>query len=67
MPPNIPLNGIKRFYRAKQKQMFAEKVQDYKDGSGLQFITFDFVAGGREIKASILVKFRVFLSVIPSF
>ena len=32
MPRNIQLNI---FYRAKQKQLFGEKVQDYKDGSGL--------------------------------
>ena len=29
------------------------KVQDYKDGNGLQFIKFDFVAGYQEIKSSI--------------
>ena len=43
--PNIPLNEIKRFDRAKQKQQFGEKRQDYKDGSGLQFINFDFMTG----------------------
>ena len=32
MPPHIQL---KIFYRAKQKQLFGEKEQDYKDGSGL--------------------------------
>ena len=39
--PNIPVNGIKRFYRAKKKQYFEEKVQDYKDGSGLRFNHFN--------------------------
>ena len=39
---NIQLSWIKRFYRAKQKQRFGEKVQDYRDGSGLQFISFEF-------------------------
>ena len=57
--PNIPLNGIKRFYGAKQKQQFGEKRQDYKDGSGLQFIKFDFVTGDQEIKLSIQ-DFKVF-------
>ena len=55
--PNIPLNGIKRFYGAKQKQQFGEERQDNKDGSGLQFINFDLVTGGQEIEVSILVKF----------
>ena len=32
MPPHIQL---KIFYRAKQKQLFEEKEQDYRDGSGL--------------------------------
>ena len=40
MLPNIQLNWIQRFYRAKQKQWFGDEVQDWKDGSGLQFITF---------------------------
>ena len=57
MSPNIQLNRIKRFYRAKQKQLFGDKEQNYKDGSGLQFIDFDFVTGGQEIKASILEEF----------
>ena len=30
------------------------ELQNYKDGSGLQFIKFDFVPGGLEIKISIL-------------
>ena len=59
-PPDIQRNWIKRFYRAKQKKWFVKKVQDYKDGSGLQFIDFDFAMGGQEIKVSILVKFSVF-------
>ena len=56
MPPNIQLNWIKRFYRAKQKQQFRDKVQDCKDGSGLQFIKFNFMAGSQEIKTAILVE-----------
>ena len=31
MSPNIQLSWIKRFYRAKQKQLFGDKVQDCKD------------------------------------
>ena len=61
MPPNKHLYWIKRFYRAKQKQKLGEKVQDYKDGSGLQFIDFDFVTGDQEIKIAILVEFLLFL------
>ena len=34
-----------------------KKRQDYKDGSGLQFINFDLVTGGQNITVSILVKF----------
>ena len=30
----------------KQKQCFQENVQDYNDGSGLQFIKFDFLTNG---------------------
>ena len=55
--PNIQSTWIKRFYGAKQKQQFGGKVQDYKDGSGLQFIKFDSMTGGQEIKLSILVEF----------
>ena len=36
-------------------------MQDYKDGSRLQFIKFDFVTGGQEIKVTILVDFGEFL------
>ena len=40
---NIQLNWIKRFYGTKQRSISLEKkVQDYKDGSGLQFIKFHF-------------------------
>ena len=39
---------MKRFY--KQKRSSSKKLQDYKDGSGLQFSKFDFLAGGQEIK-----------------
>ena len=34
-------------------------MQDYKDGSGLQFIKFDFMTGGQEI-TTILVQLSVF-------
>ena len=57
MPLNIQLNWIKSFYREKQKRLFGEKVQDCKDGSGLKFISFDFVTGAQEIKVFILVEF----------
>ena len=50
LPPNTQLNRIKRFYRGKQKQQFGDKVQDCHDGSRLQFIKFDFMAGGHQIK-----------------
>ena len=49
MPPNIQLNWLKRCYGAKQEKIFGEKGQDYKDGSGLQFVNFDFVTGDQEI------------------
>ena len=32
-------------------------MQDCKDGSGLQFINFDFATDGKEIKLSILPEF----------
>ena len=32
-------------------------MQDYKDGSGLQFMKCDFVAGGQKIKDSIVAEF----------
>ena len=32
-------------------------MQDYKDGSGLRFVKFDFVTGDQEIKVFILVDF----------
>ena len=35
-------------------------MQDCKNGSKLQFIKFDFVTGGQEIKIAILVKLWVF-------
>ena len=35
-------------------------MQDYKDESRIQFINFDFVTGGQEIKVSILVEFEFF-------
>ena len=45
-------------------------MQDYKDGTGLQLINFNFVTGGQEINVFILVKFDKFgvlLAVILSF
>ena len=57
MPTNIQ---VKRFYGAKQKQQFGDKVQDCKDESGFKFIKFDFVTGGQEIKLSNLVEFSIF-------
>ena len=47
----------KKVHKSKQKPQFGENVRDYKDGSGLQFINFDFVTGGQEIKVPILLKF----------
>jgi len=35
----------KSFCRAIQDKEFRDKVEDYKNGSGLQFIKFDFVPG----------------------
>ena len=32
-------------------------MQDCKDGSGLQFMKFDFLTGGQEIKLAIFMKF----------
>ena len=43
----------KKFYKAKQKQYFGDKVPNYKDGRRLEFINFEFVKGGQEIKVSI--------------
>lgn len=42
MPPKMQLNWIKRFYRAKQNFSFGNKVQNYKDEGGFQFVKFDF-------------------------
>ena len=36
-------------------------MQVCKDGSGLQFIKFDFVTGGQEIKLSIFEKSNISL------
>ena len=33
-------------------------MPDYKDGSGLQFVKLDFVAGGQEIKIALLMEFE---------
>jgi len=35
-------------------------VLDYKDGSGLQFVEFDFVTGFPEIKLAISLEVRAF-------
>ena len=37
-----------------------KKVQDYKDGTGLQFIKFDCATSGPEIKIAILMKIWIF-------
>ena len=55
MLPNLQCNVIKRFKRAKQKQQFRDKVQGCKSGSGLQFMKFDVMTGGQEIKIVVLV------------
>ena len=58
MPPNIQLSWIQNFYlESKNKQLLRDKVQDCKDGGILQFIKFDFVAGGQEINNTILMEF----------
>ena len=54
MRPNIQLNWIKD---SIEQNSSLEKKCKITDGSGLQFIDFDFVAGGQEIKLSILLKF----------
>ena len=59
MPTNIQLLWIKRFYRANQKPWFGENVQDCKDGSGLQFIKFDFLTDSQEIGIAILLGFSL--------
>ena len=51
------LNWIKRFYRAKQRQRFGDKLQDCKGVSGLLLIKFYFVTGSQEFKTAILVEF----------
>ena len=56
MASNIQLNWIKD-YRANQNQHFGDKVRYYKDGSGSQFINFDFMSGGQEITVAIRVEF----------
>ena len=56
MPPNIQIHWIKTFYREKKNKYSGKEVQDYKDGSGLQFIKFEFVTGCQEIKIAVIVK-----------
>ena len=41
-------------YIEQNEQWVEDKMQDYKNRSGLQFIKFDFVTGGQEIKIAIL-------------
>ena len=60
MPPIIQLNGKLKLYRAKQKSLFGDKVQKCKSKSGLQFIKFDFMTGGQEIKLSFVSKLDFF-------
>ena len=54
MPSNIQLNLITEILLSKTE------MQDYKDGSGLKFIKFNFVTGSQEIKIAILVEFWLF-------
>ena len=42
-------------------------MQDCKDGSELQFIKFDVVTGGQEIKIATLVEFSLFLDFLVNF
>ena len=60
MPPNVQLNWIKRFYSAKLKQQFGDKVKDCKDARGLQLIE---VAGfhDRKIELRFLWNFNFFI------
>ena len=53
---HMELNRIKKILQRKTEQVVGDKVQDCKDGSGLQFIKFDFVTSGQEIKLAILVE-----------
>ena len=48
---------MKRFYGAKQKQRFGDKVEDYND-EGLRIVKFDLMTGVQETKIVIrLVEF----------
>ena len=47
----------KKIVWSKADAVFWKKVQDYKDGSGLQFNKFGLVTRGQEIKDSFLVEF----------
>ena len=60
MPPYVQRYWVKRCYISKQKQQFGDKVQNCKDGSGLQVMNFFFVTGGQEIKIDNRVKFEFF-------
>ena len=49
---------VKIFYTENRSVSLEKKYsRDYKDGSGLLFLKFDFVAGGQEIKIALLVEF----------
>ena len=54
MSPNVQQNWIKNSIVQNRKTAI-NKVH-YKDGSGLQFIKFDFLTGGQEIKVSMFVE-----------
>lgn len=42
--------------QSKRKEKFEDKVEDYKFGSGLQFVKFDFWTVCPEIKIAVLVE-----------
>ena len=50
----LPCGRVSRFLASPYPA--GADTSDYKDRSGLQFIKFDFVTGGQEIKIVILVK-----------
>ena len=43
----------------KLDKKFGENLQDYRDGSGLQFIKFDFVTGSQETQLRSWFNFEV--------
>ena len=61
MPTNIQLNSwiknfIEQLIKNRRSCTLEGKRQDYKDGSGLQFIKFHFVTGRQEIKVFISIE-----------